>query len=110
MEECNCKKNIEYKEFDYDLINEAVEMYKIFADETRLKILLALLKGELCVSVIVDIAGISQSAVSHQLRLLKQMNIVKYRKQGKNVFYSLKDEHIEKIINMVFEHLKEKGE
>ncbi|KAF2956555.1 metalloregulator ArsR/SmtB family transcription factor [Marinitoga sp. 38H-ov] len=93
-----------------DLIINAVELYKIFADETRLKILLALLKNELCVSKIVEIAGISQSAVSHQLRLLKQMNIVKYRKQGKNVFYSLKDKHIEDIINMVFEHLKEKGE
>ncbi|MBM7560226.1 ArsR/SmtB family transcription factor [Marinitoga litoralis] len=92
------------------LILDAVEMYKIFADETRLKILLALLKNELCVSKIVDIVGISQSAVSHQLRLLKQMNIVKYRKQGKNVFYSLKDRHIEEIINMVFEHLKEKGD
>lgn len=110
MKECNRKKDSEIKEISLDLINEAVEMYKVFADETRLKILLALLKRELCVSAIVDIAGISQSAVSHQLRLLKQMNIVKYRKQGKNVFYSLKDEHIEKIINIVFEHLKEKGE
>ncbi|GAB6188576.1 hypothetical protein JCM30566_03150 [Marinitoga arctica] len=97
-------------ETNQELINEAVEIYKVFADETRLKILLALLKKELCVSTIVNIAGISQSAVSHQLRLLKQMNIVKYRKQGKNVFYSLKDKHIEEIINMVFEHLKEKGD
>ncbi|WP_206076164.1 ArsR/SmtB family transcription factor [Marinitoga lauensis] len=93
-----------------EMILNAVEMYKIFADETRLRILLALLENELCVSKIVEVAGISQSAVSHQLRILKQMNIVKYRKQGKNVFYSLKDEHIEKIIGMVFEHLKEKGE
>jgi DNA-binding transcriptional ArsR family regulator len=109
VEDCN-KKSLINKLPERELILNAVEMYKIFADETRLRILLALLDNELCVSKIVSIAGISQSAVSHQLRLLKQMNIVKYRKQGKNVFYSLKDEHIEKIINMVFEHLNEKGE
>lgn len=87
----------------YDL----AEFFKVFADSTRIKILCVLLKSEMCVCDISDILSVSQSAVSHQLRLLKQMKLVKFRRDGRTVYYSLSDSHIETILNQGFEHICE---
>jgi DNA-binding transcriptional ArsR family regulator len=83
------------------------ETFKVLSDPTRLKIVLALAKEELCVFDIAELLGITESAVSHQLRLLKTLRLVKYRKNGKMVFYSLDDEHIEDLIRIATRHVAE---
>lgn len=87
----------------YDL----AEFYKVFADSTRIKILYVLLKSEMCVCDLSQVLGVSQSAVSHQLRMLKQMKLVKFRRDGKTVYYSLSDHHIESILSQGIEHISE---
>lgn len=90
-----------------DLLADAAELFKVFGDSTRTRILSALFVDELCVCDIAEILGMSLSAVSHQLRILRQTKIVKSRKQGKEVMYSLDDEHISEIYGMALEHLAE---
>lgn len=90
-----------------EILYDLAEFYKVFADSTRIKILYALLKEELCVQDISELLGVSQSAVSHQLRMLKQMKLVKFRRDGKAIYYTLADEHIELIINQGLEHISE---
>lgn len=89
------------------LIVDLAELFKIFGDSTRIKILYAMLDTELCVN---DIAGrlqMSQSSVSHQLRILKTSKLVKSRREGKSIFYSLDDEHVRSILSMGMEHIME---
>ena len=88
-------------------IQALAELFGILADPTRLRILSVLQESELPVTDIAGQVGISISAISHQLRLLKTMKLVKYRKQGKNVFYSLDDSHIEQLIAVAKEHVEE---
>ncbi len=88
-------------------IEEMAVFFQAFADPTRLRIILALAIEELCVCDITTVVGVSVSAVSHQLRYLRNMNVVKKRKQGKMVYYSLKDEHIREVIQTVTEHIHE---
>ena len=83
------------------------ELYKIFGDSTRIKILYALFEAELCVCDIAMLIGMSVSAVSHQLRILKQARLVQYRREGKTVFYSLSDDHVRSIIGQGMEHIEE---
>ena len=83
------------------------ESFKILGDPTRLKIVLALTKEELCVLDIAELLGMSESAISHQLRLLKNLRLVKQRKDGKMVFYSLDDEHIEDLVRVAARHSNE---
>jgi DNA-binding transcriptional ArsR family regulator len=83
------------------------ETFKILSDPTRLKIVLALSEEELCVYDIAELLGVTESAISHQLRLLKTLRMVKQRKEGKLVFYSLDDEHIEDLIRVATRHLSE---
>lgn len=90
-----------------DLIYDLAEFFKVFADSTRMKILYALMKEELCVCDIAAIVGTTQSAISHQLRILKQSKLVKYKKEGKVVYYSLDDEHISQIVKKGCEHIEE---
>ena len=97
------KKKVPEDEFLYDM----AEFFKIFGDSTRIKILTLLFHSEMCVCDISFALNISQSAVSHQLRILRQSKLVKFRKDGKVVYYSLDDDHIKQIYNMAFEHLKE---
>jgi len=78
------------------------EIFKILADSTRVKILYALSRRELCVCDLAALLGMTHSAVSHQLRLLRNFNLVKYRRGGKNVYYSLADEHVIRLIDMGF--------
>ena len=79
----------------------------MFGDSTRIKILYALFEAELCVCDIAQALGMTQTAVSHQLRVLKANKLVKFRKEGKNVFYSLDDDHVRRIIDQGMEHLGE---
>ena len=89
------------------MLYDLAEFYKTFGDSTRIRILYALMDEELCVCDIAELLGASQTAVSHQLRLLKQNRLVKARRDGKNVFYVLSDDHVHDILNLGAEHLKE---
>lgn len=89
------------------LIYDLAEFFKVFADSTRMKIIYALIENELCVCDIAGVVGTTQSAISHQLRILKQSKLVKYRKEGKVVYYSLDDEHISEIVKKGREHIEE---
>lgn len=83
------------------------DLFKIFADPTRIKILYALRKGEMCVCDIALLLHMSQSSISHQLRVLKQSRLVKFRRDGKTIFYSLCDHHVETMLNQGLEHIAE---
>lgn len=92
---------------DEELIYDAAELFKVFGDSTRMKILYLLLESELCVCDIVSLLGATQSAVSHQLRILKQSRLIRFRKQGRSVFYSLADDHVRTILDNGMEHIME---
>lgn len=83
------------------------ELFKIFGDPTRIRILYAMLDTERCVNDIAGLLQMSQSSVSHQLRILKTSKLVKSRREGKSIFYSLDDEHVRSILNMGMEHIME---
>lgn len=85
------------------------ETFKVLGDPTRTKIIFALSQEELCVCYIANLLGATKSAVSHQLRVLRNMKLVKYRKEGKMVFYSLDDEHIKNLFNDCLRHVEEDG-
>ena len=87
----------------YDL----ADFFKVFADTTRIKMLYVLLKQEMCVCDIAQTLEMTQSAISHQLRILKQMDLVKNRRDGKTIYYSLADAHIVNILNQGMEHINE---
>lgn len=113
IEVCSCtkinKQNIEYvKE---NMLSEKTfmklsELFKILGDYTRIKIIYSLSKKELCVCDISEVVQMSQSAISHQLRILKAARLVKFRREGKSVYYSLDDEHIDRLFNAGLEHVK----
>lgn len=86
---------------------ELSEFFKIFGDNSRLRILSVLRSGDISVNDLSEMVGMSQSAVSHQLKILKQARVVKLRKEGKNIFYSLDDEHIDIILKLGIEHILE---
>lgn len=87
---------------------ELADFFKVFGDSTRIKIICTLFNGEMCVGTIANILEMSQSSISHQLRVLKSSRLVKSRKEGKQVFYSLDDMHVEEIYSMGIEHIKGK--
>lgn len=114
IERCDCdvihedivnqvKEKMPEEETLYDL----AELFKIFGDSTRIKILWALDEAEMCVCDISVLLNMTQSAISHQLRVLKQANLVKNRKAGKIVFYSLQDEHVKQIFDQGLIHINE---
>ncbi len=86
---------------------DLAELFKVFGDTTRIKILYLLHESELCVCDIAQLLGVSQSAVSHQLRTLKNSKLVRFRREGKTVFYSLADDHVRRILNQGMEHVNE---
>lgn len=88
-------------------IFDLAELFKVFGDSTRIKIINALMTEELCVCDIAEITNSTPSAISHQLRVLKQAKLVKYRKDGKSVFYSLDDDHVKEIFEKGCEHIEE---
>lgn len=90
-----------------DTLFDAAELFKIFGDSTRIRILSALTQAEMCVCDICTVLNMTKSAVSHQLRILRQAKLVKNRRQGKEIFYSLDDDHVLSIINLAIEHVVE---
>ena len=103
----NLAKQVKNKMLSDDLLFDIAEVFKIFGDSTRIKIIYALKLSELCVSDFAFITNTSDSAISHQLRILKQAKLVKSRKEGKVVYYSLKDEHVIKLFEIGREHAYE---
>lgn len=112
-QECICgihkelAKKVKNKMLSDDLLFDIAEVFKIFGDSSRMKIIYALKLSELCVCDLAYITNSTQSAISHQLRILKQAKLVKLRKEGKVVYYSLKDEHIIKLFEIGREHVEE---
>lgn len=92
---------------DEDKLYDLAEIFKVFGDSTRIKILYVLFESEMCVCDIAQILGMNQSAISHQLKILKQNRLVKSRREGKSVIYSLADGHVRTIINQGLEHIEE---
>jgi ArsR family transcriptional regulator, lead/cadmium/zinc/bismuth-responsive transcriptional repressor len=92
---------------DDEVLYDLAELFKVFGDSTRIRILYAMFDRELCVSDLADRLQLSQSSVSHQLRILKSSKLVKCRREGKSIFYSLDDDHVRKIISMGLEHVEE---
>lgn len=90
-------------EYLYDL----ADLFKTFGDSTRIKILYALFEGELCVGVLSTILKLSQPAISHQLKVLKDAKLVKFRREGKVIFYSLDDDHVRSILSIGMNHIEE---
>lgn len=114
IERCSCtiiheevvakaRKSMPEEETLYDL----AELFKVFGDTTRIKILCSLFESEMCVCDIAALLSMNQSAISHQLRVLKQARLVKYRKEGKVVYYSLDDEHVKQIFDQGLVHVNE---
>lgn len=116
IETCSC--NVIHEDVIYkvkgkmpkeEILYDLAEFFKVFGDSTRIKIMCALFEEEMCVCDIASLLNMTQSAVSHQLRVLKQSRLVKYRKEGKVVYYSLDDEHIKDIFKEGLEHINERG-
>ena len=92
---------------DLDTLQNLADIFKALSDPNRLKIVIALATCELCVCDLAAVCGSSESAVSHQLRILRNLKIVRYRREGKIVFYRLDDDHVNSLINQSLEHVKE---
>ena len=90
-----------------EILYDLAELFKIFGDSTRIKILYVLFESEMCVCDIAKLLGMTQSAISHQLRSLKQSKLVKYRREGKTLFYSLADGHVRTILGQGMDHIME---
>ena len=90
-----------------ETMDSIAELFKGFGDSTRVHILSLLVEQELCVTDIAEAVELSQSAISHQLRILKQMHLIKFRQEGKNILYSLADDHVKTILQMGLEHVLE---
>ena len=114
IEKCNCniihenivdtvKKNLPEEEILYDL----AEFFKVFGDSTRIKIICALFESEMCVCDLAALLGVSQSAISHQLRTLKSARLVKYRREGKVIYYALDDDHVKHVFDEGLRHITE---
>lgn len=114
IEKCNCnvihsdvvervKKSLPKEEVLYDL----AEFFKVFGDSTRIKIICALFESEMCVCDLSALLNVSQSAISHQLKTLKSARLVKYRREGKVIYYSLDDEHIKHVFDEGLKHVTE---
>lgn len=114
IESCKCnvihedtvirvKDSLPQEETLYDL----AELFKVFGDSTRIKIICALFEAELCVCDMATLLGMTQSAISHQLRNLKAARLVKFRREGKVIYYSLDDDHVKHIFNEGFKHITE---
>lgn len=115
FESCCCNvihedivKKVNEKMHDENTLYDLAELFKVFADQTRLRILNALFESEMCVCDLSVLLGMTQSAISHQLKVLKQTRLVKFRKEGKVVYYSLDDEHIKNIFDEGLIHVKER--
>ena len=93
---------------DTEVLYALSDFLKVMSDSTRMRIMAALESDELCVCDLSEILGMTKSAISHQLKVLKDAKLVKFRRDGKNVYYTLKDDHVKTILEMGIEHIKEK--
>ncbi len=100
-------KQVNEKMPEEEKLFDLAEFFKIFGDTTRIRILYVLMCSEMCVCDLAQLLDMTQSAISHQLRILKQMDLVKNRREGKSVFYSLADGHIKTILSQGLEHIEE---
>jgi len=100
-------KEVEKKLPAEEKLSDLAELFKVFGDVTRIRILHVLMCSEMCVCDIAQLLGMTQSAISHQLRVLKQADLVKNRREGKTIFYSLADGHIQTILSQGIEHIEE---
>lgn len=111
VEVCDCVHTHEHIRTmvipDEETLYGLADLFKVFGDPTRIRILYALSAGELCVCDIASVLSMTQSAISHQLRVLKQTKLVKFRREGKTVYYSLADSHVKTILNQGLEHVEE---
>lgn len=117
MADCECCESIEIHEYLLKIVNETMpdenelydlaELFKVFGDSTRIRILYVLFEAEVCVCDLAQALNMTQSAISHQLRILKQNKLVKNRREGKSIFYSLADDHVRSIIAQGREHIEE---
>ncbi len=117
MEEAECCETTEVHEELLKIVNETMpaetelydlaELFKVFGDSTRIRILFVLFEAEVCVCDLAQALNMTQSAISHQLKILKQNKLVKNRRDGKSIFYSLADDHVRTIIAMGREHIEE---
>ena len=103
----DCIKKVMERMPAEETLNDLAALFKVFGDPTRVKILYVLFQSELCVCDLAEVLHMTQSAISDQLRILKQMKLVKNRREGKTVFYSLADDHIQTIMNQGMEHILE---
>lgn len=103
----NVVSSVKEKMPDEEKLYDLAELFKVFGDSTRIKILCALAESEMCVCDISALLNMTQSAISHQLRILKQAKLVKSRREGKVVFYSLDDDHVKQIFNQGLDHINE---
>ncbi|ASW42246.1 ArsR/SmtB family transcription factor [Clostridium isatidis] len=115
IEKCNCDiihedvvKDVRGKMPEEETLYDLAELFKVFGDSTRIKILCALFEAEMCVCDIAALLDMTQSAISHQLRVLKQAKLVKNRRDGKVVYYSLDDDHVKSIFDQGLNHINEK--
>ena len=93
---------------DEERLYDLAELFKVFGDTTRIRILYTLFEAEMCVCDIAELLNMTQSAISHQLRILKQAHLVRNRREGKTVFYFLDDDHVRTVIGQGMEHIEEK--
>ncbi len=114
IEQCDCvhihQEIVDFVTADMpaeEKLYDLAELFKVFGDSTRIKILYVLFEKEMCVCDIAELLNMTQSAISHQLRVLKQSRLVKFRREGKTVYYSLADAHVHAIINQGMEHIDE---
>ena len=120
MADCECCESIEIHEDLLKIVNETMpdenklydlaELFKVFGDSTRIRILYVLFEAEVCVCDLAQALNMTQSAISHQLRILKQNKLVKNRREGKSIFYSLADDHVRTIVDQGREHIEHIGE
>lgn len=100
-------QSVKARLIDDGLLCDVAELFKVFGDSTRINIIATLYENELCVCDVAEVLNMTVSAVSHQLRILRHNKLVKTRRSGKEVFYSLADDHVVKILEMAIEHVKE---
>lgn len=105
--ETNIVKEVNEQMPDEEILYDLAELFKVFGDSTRIKILYVLFESEMCVNDIATVLNMTSSAISHQLRVLKQSQLIKFRRDGKQIYYSLADDHVRTILDQGMDHICE---
>lgn len=105
--ETNIVKKVNERMPDEEILYDLAELFKVFGDSTRIKILYVLFESEMCVNDIATVLNMTSSAISHQLRVLKQSQLIKFRRDGKSIYYSLADDHVRTMLDQGMEHICE---